>query len=125
MTTAQRWVLAVVAACTAVACFAAAAVTCAGCAALEADAKAVQAPLVKDCAFLESATGDNPYVEWACLTAEAADALVASFPAGSASASTAVDASPNGPPVPAVWRVHLCVGQRATVSVTASDGGPR
>jgi hypothetical protein len=125
VTAAQRYVLAAIVSCAAVACFVGAIVTCAsGCAALESDAKKVEAPLAAGCSFLESATGDNAWVDFGCATAEAADALVASFPSGQATASTATDASPNGPTTAAFWRVHVALKSATPAALSAIAHAP-
>jgi hypothetical protein len=80
------------------------------CAALEHDALVIAPGLQAGCSFLESASGNDPWVDFACMGAEAADKLVAAFPAGSASkvASNTLIA-PDGGAIATTYRVRLRV----------------
>lgn len=92
--------------------------TVAACAALSSDAQKVQAPLAAGCSFLEAETDNNPDVDFACASAEAADNLVAQLPSGQASASATTATAADGGVTVALWHVHWSRHKKV------ADGGP-
>lgn len=90
------------------------------CATLEHDALVIEPGLQSGCAFLEAASGDNPWIDFACLGAEAADKMIASFPAGSAAkVSSNTLLAPDGGTVATTYRVRV----RAAFVTDAGSGG--
>lgn len=84
------------------------AVVIAACAALEHDAQVIAPGLESGCSFAEAASGENPWVEFACVSAEYADQLILKFPTGTAAkVSSNTILAPDGGTVATQYRVRL------------------
>lgn len=83
------------------------------CAALTHDAQVIAAPLESGCAFAEAASGNNPWVEFACVSAEDADQLILKFPPQTASkVSSNTILGPDGGTVATTYRVRVLTAFR-------------